>query len=272
MQQDVRITPPQAEPAPAAAQIEPKPLLTRVHPSVLVVLPAYNEAGLIEGTFRRVEVFARRHHHYTFLFVDDGSTDSTKDLLTRLVAEAGTEQVKLLSYSPNRGKGGAVRSGFEGAGQDIVLFTDSDLAYALEHLPRLVSALERAEVAIGSRSLIPRQESVVPLGRKIMGGAFNRLTRVMLGMSHPDTQAGLKGFRRDAAREIFKRLRLTGFAFDVELVFIAEHLGYRVAEIPARVSKRHNAKATKVSLFRDPMRMFMALLSIRVNHWLGRYA
>lgn len=239
--------------------------------SVLVVLPTYNESRLIEGTFRRVAVFARKHPGYSFLFVDDGSRDGTPQLIERLIELSPGVPVRLHAYTVNQGKGHAVRTGFAQSAHDIVCFTDSDLAYSLRHLPRLVAALRTADVAIGSRALVPRQERKVPLGRRVMGEVFNRLARLILGLTFKDTQAGLKGFRADAADKIFPRLRLRGFAFDVELIFVARQRALRIAEIPAKVSKRHNIKATKVSLVRDPLRMLMALLGVRWNQIMGRY-
>src|SRR6185295_4287742 len=116
---------------------------SRPTPSVLVVIPAFNESRLISRTFRSVASFARKHPSYSFLFVNDGSTDETASILRRLIDHhhhAGA--IGLLNSDENRGKGHAVRAGCENAKADIVCFTDGDLAYSLEHLPRLVHALE----------------------------------------------------------------------------------------------------------------------------------
>ena len=103
-----------------------------------------------------------------------------------------------------------------------------------------------------------------------MGWTFNRLARLALGLPHPDTQAGLKGFRRDVARTLFARQRVAGFGFDVEVLYLARRLGYRVGEIPARVSAGSYA-ASQVDLVRDPLRMFRDLVSIRWRGAIGRY-
>jgi dolichyl-phosphate beta-glucosyltransferase len=244
-----------------------------VHTRVQVVLPFYNEAGLIRATFEEVEKFGLEHPDYAFLFVDDGSVDSTADTLRHLIAESDIPEsrLRLISYRPNRGKGQAVKAGIEGATADFVLFTDGDLAYSMDHLPKLALALEAADVVIGSRALVHRSERNTTAMRRIMGWTFNKCARIILGLSFQDTQAGLKGFRLSAAREIFARQHLGGFAFDVELVYLAKRLGCSIAEVPAYVSENHSYKVSKVNLFKDPMRMFWALVDVRWNAITGKY-
>ncbi len=240
---------------------------------VQVVLPFYNEAALIRTTFTEVEKFGLAHPEFAFLFVDDGSSDDTAATLRLLISESDIPESRLglISYTPNRGKGQAVKAGIEGATAEMVLFTDGDLAYSMDHLPKLAAALETADVVIGSRSLVHRSERNTTTMRRVMGWTFNKCARLILGLKHKDTQAGLKGFRIGAARDIFRRQRLGGFAFDVELCYLAKRLGYRVAEIPAYVSEEHSYKRSKVNLIKDPIRMFVALVDVRANALLGRY-
>ncbi|HMN41656.1 MAG TPA: glycosyltransferase [Phycisphaerales bacterium] len=268
-------------PLPVALEIDParpgklRPIAPAAppHTRVQVILPFYNEAGLIRHTFEEVEAFALAHPEYAFLFVDDGSSDDTADTLRLLISESDIPEsrLRLISYAPNRGKGQAVKAGVEGATADLVLFTDGDLAYSMDHLPKLAAALEQADVVIGSRSLVHRSERNTTTMRRIMGWTFNKCARAILGLPYTDTQAGLKGFRLDAARAIFARQRLGGFAFDVELVYLAKRLGYRIGEIPAYVSEAHSYKVSKVNLIKDPLRMFGALVDVRCNAILGRY-
>lgn len=249
-----------------------------VSQSVCVVLPVFNESCLIRQTFAAVEAFAADHPEYRFLFVDDGSSDPTPSVLLSLIAHArarNVHSIDLLARPANAGKGAVIKAGFHHAGWDdpsgLLLFTDGDLAYPLDHLPKLVEGLKTADVVIGSRSLVARAErNTTPL-RKVMGWTFNRCARVILGLRHRDTQAGLKGFRAHAAREIFARQRLGGFAFDVEVVYLAKRLGLRIGEVPAVVSEEHSYKRSKVHMLRDPLRMFRALIDVRVNALLGLY-
>src|SRR5205823_11116955 len=125
---------------------------------------------------------------------------------------------------------------------ELVLFTDGDLAYSLDHLDQLVKALDRNDVAIGSRNLVQGATGHLSLRRRVLGWGFNRLARVIMDMPYSDTQAGLKGFRRDAAERIFAQSKVTDFTFDVELLYLAHRLGLSVGEVPARVSESHSAK------------------------------
>jgi glycosyltransferase involved in cell wall biosynthesis len=247
------------------------PAIAAVQPKITVILPVYNEEGLIASTYRDVLDFARAHPGYHFRFVDDGSRDQTAAILRRLIEESGADEVSLVSYPTNGGKGHAVRVGVEGSQDPLVCFTDGDLAYSLDHLPLVVAALAMYDVVIGSRALINEGQTNIRLIRKLLGGGFNLLARVILNMKYRDTQAGLKGFRREAARQVFARQQLTDFSFDVELVYIARKRKLHVAEIPAHVSAHHSYKVSKVRLFRDPLRMFGALLRIRYNSFVGRY-
>ena len=246
--------------------------LTATLPTVCVALPVYNEAGLIERTFHAVAAFAANAPNYHFLFVNDGSTDDTAAILRRLIATTGLANVELYEQPANGGKARAIKAGVEHCKADLFLFTDGDLAYPLDHLPLLVKALETSDVAIGSRALVPEKEKNTKVLRRILGWGFNKLARIVIGLPYRDTQAGLKGFRAAAAREIFKRQHITGFEFDVEVVFLAKMLRYRISEIPAHVSDAHSYKVSKVNLFRDPLRMFAGLWRIRMNQWRGRYA
>ena len=242
--------------------------------SVFVALPVYNEATVIRAVIDEVIRFADSHPEYTFLFVDDGSSDNTADIIRDRLRESPRPAVDLFRMRGNAGKGDAVHAAFCLAKADVLLFTDGDLAYSLDLLPSLVAALQHADVAIGSRGLVSptgRRENIAPL-RRIMGWTFNRLARLVLGLPHQDTQAGLKGFRAHAAEAIFRRRRLRGFAFDVELLFLARRLGLRVAEVPATPSPAHVAMPSSVRLLRDPVVMFGALFAVRLNALLGRYA
>ncbi|MCX5662087.1 MAG: glycosyltransferase [Planctomycetota bacterium] len=236
-----------------------------------VVLPVYNESKLIHQTFDAVLNFAATHPDYHFVFADDGSRDGTADMLRQRIARSGTKQVSLLAFPENRGKGRTVADAIFRSPGEVVCFTDGDLAYSLDHLPLLAESLERHDVAIGSRSLIPGPEKNTKLARRVLGWGFNRLARVIVGLPYRDTQAGLKGFRREAARQIFSRQLLGDFSFDVEAVFLAHKLGYRVGEIPARVSEAHSYKASKVNLLSDPLKMFVNLVRIRMMSLRGLY-
>jgi dolichyl-phosphate beta-glucosyltransferase len=238
---------------------------------VSVVLPVYNEQDCIQRTFEAVLEHAESHPSYTFLFVNDGSSDRTEQILRQQVAQAKTEQIQLVSYRDRGGKGYAIRRGVAAATGDFVCFTDGDLAYSLDHLDQLTAQLVHFDVVIGCRNMVPGGTRGPHLTRKIAGAVFNGLSRGLMSLPYTDMQAGLKGFRRGAAQELFRRQVLLGFSFDVELIYLARKLGYAIGEIPAQVSLDHGRKLSKVNLVLDSLKMLVDLLKIRLNDLLGRY-
>jgi dolichyl-phosphate beta-glucosyltransferase len=147
------------------------------------------------------------------------------------------------------------------AGGDLMLVTDADLSTPIEELDVLVAALERCEVAIGSRNVAGAHVGVPQrLDRRLMGRAFNLLVQALLLPGLRDTQCGMKLFRRDAALTLFQRCRSDGFAFDVEVLALARHLGHRVAEVPV---EWHDSPDSRVRPLVDVPRMFWELLTIK---------
>jgi dolichyl-phosphate beta-glucosyltransferase len=244
----------------------------RVTPGqVVVILPVYNEQACISNTFEAIRGYLYTHPNYRFVFVNDGSTDRTREILTRAIKAAQDPRLQLMSYSPRGGKGYAIKTGMEQAQGEFLCYLDSDLAYSLEHLDRLVEALHHYDVAIGCRSLVASNPQGLSLNRKVAGKTFNWLSRKLLNLAYRDMQAGLKGFRREAAQDLFSHQALMGFSFDVELIYLAQKRGYRIGEIPAAVSRAHQQKISKVNLLQDSLRMLRDLFGIRINDVMGRY-
>lgn len=239
--------------------------------TVTVILPVYNEARIAGKVFDTVHEFAGRNPGYEFLFVDDGSSDGTGIILREKIQQTDNGRVRLHSCTENHGKGHAVKVGVAQSDSDLVCFTDGDMAYSLDHLPNLVEALQSCDMAAGCRNLVEGQQRNIQLSRRIMGWTFNRMVRVLLDLPYSDTQAGLKGFRREPARRIFACQQVSNFCFDAELFFLARRFGYRVVEIPAAVDRAHAYQGSKVRLLRDPFRMFFSLLKIRCCSLVGRY-
>lgn len=237
---------------------------------VSVILPVYNEQACIRRTFEAIVQYSIEHPDFTFIFVNDGSSDRTKQILATGIHLVKPPHIHLISYHPRAGKGYAIRRGVEYAEGDLICYLDSDLAYSLDHLDLLVEKLRYYDIVIGSRNLTSNEKDL-KLSRKIAGKVFNFLCRKILNLKLRDTQAGLKGFRANVAKNLFARQELTGFSFDVELIYLAKKCGYSIVEIPARVSDKHQKKASKVNLLQDSIRMLLDLLKIRFNDQLGRY-
>lgn len=275
--------PAQSDPEPGACLPSALPLETewptapaqyaRSVGQVGVVLPVYNEQACIQQTFKTVLDYTRHYPNYRFIFVNDGSTDRTQAILEQQIERAGTCQVQLVAYTTRRGKGYAVQTGMAKVGLEVdyLCYLDSDLAYSLEHLEHLIAQLQGCDLAIGCRSLMRSNSSNLRLSRRIAGKVFNLLSQVLLNLRFSDMQAGLKGFRSDVAQVLFSRQQLPGFSFDVELIYLARKYGYRIGEIPARVAKSHQGKASKVKLVQDSLRMLWDLFRIRYYDLTGRY-
>jgi glycosyltransferase involved in cell wall biosynthesis len=237
-----------------------------LHRSVSIVIPAYNEEKRLPATLETVGCYLERSgwQFAEVLVVDDGSADATADAAARFAG------VRVLRNPGNRGKGYSVRHGMLEARGDWVLFSDADLSSPIEELERLWAAAETsgARVAIGSRAL---DRSLIgvrqPALRENLGRFFNLVVRLATGLPSWDTQCRFKLFEAGAAREIFRRQLLDGFGFDVEVLFLAQRLGYHAIEVPVRWN---NAEGTKVSLVRG-LAAFLDPLRVRWNQFRGRY-
>lgn len=241
--------------------------------SLSVVIPAYNEEPRLPKTLDRVARYCTEHvERGEIVVVNDGSRDATAELARRFAAEHSSArlQIRVLDNPGNRGKGYSVRHGLLEAAQEWVLFSDADLSAPIEECEKLFAALgDRYQAAIGSRaldrSLIGVHQSVL---RENAGRIFNVCMRLLTGLHFADTQCGFKLFRRDAAREICRRQRLERFGFDVEILYLAQKLGYQTVEVPVRWN--HDA-GTKVSMIGDSLDMFLDLWRVRMNDWKGLY-
>lgn len=238
-------------------------------PALSVIIPAYNEEARLAPTVREAVAFLRaRGQLFELIVVDDGSRDGTSALVRRLAAEA--PEVRLIRLAENQGKGLAVRTGIVNSQGDRVLFTDADGATPIEEIARLEAALEGgAEVAIGSRAL--HGEGTVVAARwyrRAMGRSFHALVELLTVRGIQDTQCGFKLFRGAVAHDLFSRMRMPGFSFDVEVLLMAQRGNYRIAEVP--VNWTHQP-GSRISLVRDSLRMARDLFIIRSNALRGEY-
>ena len=225
---------------------------------VSLVSPAYTESAIIPDTIRAVSArLAGLTGSYEVLIVDDGSTDG----MAELVRNCGDPHVRLESYSPNHGKGRAVRVGMLAAQGDVILCTDADLAYGVDVFAVMLERFSggNADLVIGSRRIGPDGYQSYPPLRLLASKCFNLLVRLLSGLTY-DTQCGIKGYRREAARSIFSKCTIDGFSFDFEALMRADKLGLKVEQIPVSVI---NFRESKVNIIRDSFRMFRDLFRIR---------
>ena len=238
------------------------------HESLTIVLPAFNEearlGSALDELFRwlggpgRTDMPPATH----VLVVDDGSTDGTVELV-RARPEFAAGDLSLLPV-PHGGKGAAVRAGMLHAPGDLVVFADADMATPPDQLVPLVAALGTADAAYGSRIQPDGSDmrASQPAWRRALGKAFHLLASVWVVGPVQDTQCGFKGFRRDVARDVFARQKVTSIVFDVEVIFLVRRRGYSHAVVPIRWSDVRGSRmrpgarlALRVAwdLFRTPL-------------------
>jgi dolichyl-phosphate beta-glucosyltransferase len=237
---------------------------------VSVVVPAYDEEHRIERMLEETVSYCRaRRRSFEVLVVDDGSRDRTSGVVNRFAKKAA--EVRLIRLAQNHGKGYAVRTGVVNAHGSRILFADADGATPIGELERLEAAVSGgADVAIGSRAVAAPQDVRVQRRwyRHVMGRTFHAMVSTLGVRGIHDTQCGFKLFRGSVAHELFSRMRMTGFSFDVEVLLMAQQRGYQIAEVP--VNWVHQP-GSKVRLIRDSLRMSRDLLIIRSNSLRGEY-
>lgn len=234
-----------------------------------IIIPAYNEGQRLGATLDHVLAHLEASGWKAeVLVVDDGSTDSTAELVREYARRRPA--VRLLENPGNRGKGYSVRNGMRQATGELLLFTDADLSAPIAEAGKLFARIAAgADVAIGSRWLDPAlQTARQPFYRQLFGRIFNLLLRLILGLRFKDTQCGFKAFTRHAAQLIFARQRIERWGFDPELLFLAAKLGLRVEEVAVEWA---DDPRSKVRPLRDGMRIFSEMLRIRWYGLAGKY-
>ena len=230
------------------------------------VIPAYNEEDSIEDALGTLDaVVKNRKLPYEIIVVNDGSKDKT---LPKAITYASSNgHVRVISYTPNVGKGYAVRAGFMQTTGEIVVFVDSDMDIDLGMISSYVDALEHGDIAVATK-WHPDSVVNIPLTRRILSHGFNILVRILTGAKLKDTQVGLKVMKKSAFVNIFPRLAVKRYAFDVELLAVASLYGLRIVEMPTQLRIRNSFHVKEI------LHMFVDLLGIayrlRVLRWYQR--
>jgi glycosyltransferase involved in cell wall biosynthesis len=230
------------------------------------VIPAYNEEASIETALGTLDGAVKdKRLPYEIVVVDDGSRDKT---LSRAIKYANRNgHVKVISFTQNEGKGYAVRTGFMQTKGDVVVFTDSDMDIDLSTVSKYVDALEHGDIVVATK-WHPDSRVDMPLVRRILSHGFNVLVRILTGANLKDTQVGLKVMKKSAFANIFPRLCVKRYAFDVELLAVASLYGLRIVQMPTQLRIRGAFRLKEI------FKMFQDLLGIayrlRVLHWYQR--
>lgn len=198
--------------------------------------------------------------------VENGSTDDTYDVVAKLAT--GDGRLRVLR-SPRRGKGIAVKTGMLAASGTVRLFCDADLSMPISEIEKLLVKLgDGFDVAIASREAAGARRIGEPVYRHLMGRVFNFVVQVVAVSGIDDTQCGFKLFSERSSRAIYPLQQMDGWAFDVEILFLARKLGYQVAEVPI---DWYYEERSKINPLRDSIRMFQEAFTVRLNDLRGAY-
>ncbi len=221
---------------------------------ISLIIPMYNEKSIIDDAIATFGSYMQnRFEEWELIFVDDGSADGCEEA----VKAAENENIKLISYKPNRGKGYAVRQGMLAAEGDVAVFTDCDNAYGTDVIGKIYDMFEktRADIIVGSRNLDKSGYEGYTFLRRVASKSYIRLINIIAGFGKyklSDSQCGFKGFRTAAAKKIFANCEVDRFAFDLEAIMVAGKCGFTFDQMPVKVI---NHRESKVNIARDALRM-----------------
>jgi len=232
-----------------------------------LILPAYNEEKRLPECMEKVAGFIASHNEpIEVILVENGSHDRTWEM----AQEYAAKYPWLTAIQEKKsGKGRAVRRGMLEAKGKYRMFADVDFSMPINEIDHFIPpALENYQVAIGSREVAGAVRYNEPARRHFTGRVFNLIVRILAVPGIHDTQCGFKAFSAEAAEKLFRMQRIDGWAFDAEVLFLAQKCGYEIIEVPVQWYYDGNSK---VNVIQDSMKMFRELLQIRDNYRKGIY-
>ena len=236
-----------------------------------VIVPTYNAQSVICDNLKKLFAFLSQYSSvfpFEIIAVDDGSTDDTLVRVSEL--KKHYPAIRYFAFEKNCGKGAAVKRGVKEARGKIIVFTDADLPYDLTAILKILEEIKAgADIVIGDRTL-PRSRAPKPFPfiRKLSGNVFSIFIQIFLLKGYPDTQCGIKGFRATVAKKLFAKLFEERYAFDMELIFLAHRLDYKIKKIPVILC--HKGKS-QVKLFGDSFDMLASIMRIKKRLRKGVY-
>lgn len=235
-------------------------------PYISVCIPMYNESAIAADTartlWRAMDAF-RREYGWSFevIFSDDGSRDGCAAIVDKTAAEENLDGVRTVRYADNRGKGSAVREAVLASRGEIVLYTDCDLAYGTDVIADAVRRFtDGVDAVIGSRNLTEDGYAGYTPLRRLASKAYIKVLCLAAGFRLSDSQCGMKAFRGASARRIFAKCETNGFAFDFEVLLLAQKCGIRITEMPVKII---NHRESTVHVVRDSIKMLRDLAAIK---------
>ena len=235
-----------------------------------VIIPAYNEARRLPKTLEKIDEYLRKQtYDYEIIVVNDGSKDGTAPVVKNLMPKV--KNLRLIDNEENHGKGYVARQGMLTASGEYRVFTDADNSTSIDQVEKMWPELKKGyDIVIGSRdiegaTLDPPQPF---LRNVILGKGFKLFRKIMIGLwKIEDTQCGFKGFTKVVTEKIFPKCKIDRFAFDPEILVIANKFGYKIKEIPIHWK---NDPESKVK-FKSIIKMAIDLIKIRLNSVKGLY-
>lgn len=236
--------------------------------SISLVFPLFNEQQRFVKNFQIIKRFAKLKPDWEFIFINDGSKDKTEEITVKAIENF--PQMRLISYSKNKGKGFAVKKGVMKAEKKYTLFLDIDFSTPLSELEKFAPFVKKkSDIVIGTRKVrgaaITKHQAQL---REWAGKQFTDLTNLWLGMDISDYTCGFKLFNTKAAKRLFSAQKIKRWGFDAEILYLANIKKYKIVEVPI---VWQNDPLTKVNLIRDIFKTLIELFLIRWYYWLDKY-
>lgn len=229
---------------------------------ISLIIPAYNEEKRLGPFLQSIAYYVRQHPEQVgeIIVVDDGSRDSTAAVAQTFMGNI--PGLRVLTHAKNQGKGAAVRTGITAASGDYVVFTDADGATGIEELPKMIAALQGADVAVGNRWMAgARTHRSSPL-RRLAGWTY-RTYMGLFGLYEVDTMCGFKGYRRAVAQDLFGDLLEERWLFDTEVAYKTRRRGYKVNNFPIHWESKEGSKLSGRDLLRTALAIWPLIRRIR---------
>jgi dolichyl-phosphate beta-glucosyltransferase len=237
----------------------PKPYLS-------IIIPAFNEEQRLPGTLEQILTYLREQAYPSeILVVENGSQDNTIQVADQFAKKYHTDQVPVrVLQESRRGKGAAVKKGIFNAQGEYRFMCDADLSMPVTEINRFFPPeIEDLDISIASREAAGAIRYNEPTYRHLVGRVFNTLIRILALPGLNDTQCGFKCFRASIAEELFNEMTITGWSFDVEILYLAQQRGYKILEIP--IPWYYNPDS-HISVVKDSLQMALDIFKIRFRN------